>query len=135
MQTLAIILFCLHFYDRRTVPVFYLQLVCRRQTKDLEGTLRRSGNFLTRVFDSIVFFVQLLVVHTAPYGSRQKFMQCFPADSYFIVVVLKEEYKRICNKAKSAVKVEVAVLGPPSLIVLTVYVDVKQNLKKKKRIL
>ena len=56
VQTLAIILFCLHFYDQRTVMIFYLQLVCRRQTKDLEGTLKHFGNFLTGVFDSIVFF-------------------------------------------------------------------------------
>ena len=35
--------------------------------------------------------------------------------------------RRIC------VKVEVAVLGSPSLINLMVFVDVKQHLKKKKR--
>ena len=33
----------------------------------------------------------------------------------------------------SCVKVEVAVLGSPSLIIPTVYVDVKQHLKKKKK--
>ena len=34
---------------------------------------------------------------------------------------------------RSCVKVEVAVLGSPSLIVRTVSVDVKQHLKKKKK--
>ena len=44
---------------------------------------------------------------------------------------LKKKEKRLSSELESSVKVEVDVLGSPSLIIRTVSVDGKQHLKRK----